>query len=325
MEWHFANLCLGSYCGCFSDPRPADWSRIMATDDTQIMTSTIDPAPTTSPTTNPNELRRKPRFALKKGSFVKAFVMVDGNEVEHSASVLDLSQNGAKFGMSESLPIKSHTSVRFVCDSLQLEFCVSGTICWARPMGRKEWWIGCSFADPIDKSYIRDLARAGLLERRQDQREPLDVSAVVQWECQPEPIRVRMLDLSPGGFQIRADEKARLGERIVLSFGDRQRLQAPIVARVQWCEKVNDVDGEDYRIGCAFLNREGFSQCRQRVTVLPPMRKITPSRMRQSWWIVVLGVAAAGLGAFLAWQQIGFENGLFYLEQTLHGFLQYWS
>ena len=241
-------------------------------------------------------LRTHARFHMAGEAYVKAFVALrDKPDAEAPTEILDLSQGGAKLGLREPLPIKAQVRLRLVSEALASDVNLDGNVCWSRPAGNGLWWMGCAFDEPIPDEQIDELAMAGGLERRRESRSPQDATAFVRWELAPEPVKVRLVDLSRGGFALIMPSRPAVGDRLSLCFEIRNAAEVPIMARVQWFQ----VHSNGYIVGCTFLGRDEFTACRQRIEIHNPQSPApTPQSMRY-WAAILLGVVTAAVSSFI--------------------------
>ncbi len=247
----------------------------------------------TAGTVTHEQQRKEPRFALALGSKFQASFSADAAIV--AAHILDLSISGAKLRMDRPLAIKSQGQLTFVCPAMGYESTIAATVCWARPMGGGQWWIGCSFDAAMPTKELDLLARAGHLERRKDPRADHEVAALLKLELQPEPISVRMCNTSSGGFSIFMPQETTEGERVLLSFPSDSKEQRPILARVQWCRRTES----GFQTGCTYLTKDGYSETRKRSGVHGAFQYAFRTCKSRSWLIILLGVATSGFAAYL--------------------------
>ncbi len=242
-----------------------------------------------------DQQRSEPRFALPLGSKIKASFLADTSAL--AAQILDLSVSGAKLRMDRPLAIKSQGKLTFACAAIGYESTISATICWARPMGRGQWWVGCAFDSSLPTKELDLLARSGHLERRKDHRSKHEVAAQLKLELQPEPLVVRICNSSSGGFSVLTPRETTEGERVLLSFPTDSKSQRPILARVQWCQRTD----AGFQTGCTFLTKDGYAETRKRCGAHGAFQYALQS-YSHSWLIILLGVATAGFAAYMAFR-----------------------
>ena len=245
-------------------------------------------------------MRSDPRYQLCDGANVQAVVARhdEGIDNEIRATVLDLSRGGGKFGLPCPLPIRNRVSVRLIAESIGAEVALDADVCWARPMGQNQWWMGCAFDPPMPEKDINQLAQGGCIERRQNTRCPQNVPAKLRWELETEAVDVSLVDLSVGGFGLELPTEPRIGGRLQILLEPDNPHESPIHARIQWCRREDD----HFKAGCIFLNREGFPEAQRRVALRNPALVGRSSRVGavRRWIGIGLGLltaaAAMGLG-----------------------------
>ena len=172
-------------------------------------------------------------------------------------------------------------------------------VCWARPIGENRWWLGCSFDNPIELDSLTELAADGYIDRRRDQRVPINKPAQVRWELSSDCIDARMLDLSSGGFSLHVPERPRAGDRLLLSFPRDGDDAIPVVARVHWQREAQG--GEGYVVGCGFVDKHSFRRVRRRLGIRSSKfgGYELHARSKDYLWPLVLGVAVTAIAAMM--------------------------
>ena len=102
---------------------------------------------------------------------------------------------------------------------------------------------------------LRDFAQAGILECREQPREPISLRATAQWELQSETASVWLLDYSRGGFRLLSQTERKPGERTLLQLERDDGQLVEVSGKTLW--QVESQDG--FVIGCEFLDHRDFS------------------------------------------------------------------
>ena len=196
---------------------------------------------------------RDPRYTVPQGGVVTVHVILEGEDPV-DAQVVDLTLGGAKLLMSTQLTINQSLELRInlPCDETSIR--VSAKVCWTRPLGEEQWWIGCYFDPPIPDSAIESLSVSGYLERRRFDRFETSIEARARWELSQISVPVTIINVSAGGFCARTEETGEPGQRMLIEIdrGDQGTLVIP--AKLHWRRKIDD----GYHLGCAFITKDGF-------------------------------------------------------------------
>lgn len=214
-------------------------------------------------TTTTDETRIQPRYDLAEIFCVEVSVEADdrwADPIQLSATVLNLSSNGAKLAVPHALNRNETFRIRLVVDRLGLNFYLSAQVCWAAPEGTAASVIGCRFSPDLPELILQQLADGGRLDRRDRNR--LASSAemgIVRagskfWSRE----NGRLHNYAVGGVCIETDRTAALGERLTLRFS--KQVEVPVVVR--W---VVEQDGR-FLMGCEYENPQSFAELRAATT-----------------------------------------------------------
>ncbi len=183
---------------------------------------------------------------------------VDGELKAFPVELHDLSRYGAKLCISCGTALEGEFELTVELPEADLGITTAATLQWIRPHSDGQWWVGCSFADQIDKEILEELAIDGHLERRYETRSDVSVPFTARRELTPAGIPVRVVDISKGGFCLVASQEFESGERLLLEIDRGQEVEILLSARAKWCRKV----GTEYWVGCEFLTHDGFAALR---------------------------------------------------------------
>ncbi len=201
-----------------------------------------------------NNLRtRPPRYEFRTDEGLRVTLQkTDSSRSPVPVTLLNISTGGAKIRTSETVQFKDAVVLRIEVEQPIRAISVSGEVCWVAPALGDKWSIGCRFDPPIPEEVLQEFAEAGVIERRENQREQVSLAATALWELKGESRSVRVLNHSRGGFCLQADDGGKPGERLLLRLEIESAYAVP--ARIQW--KIEAQEG--YVIGCSFQNPRDF-------------------------------------------------------------------
>lgn len=201
------------------------------------------------------------------------------------ARLIDISPGGTKLSLAHS--IKFHDAVRLTMSNStgELNISVSASQCWARHDNRGGWMGGFAFAPPLPRELVEKLFADGLLERRQTSRVATDIPCRVQWETSPERQASVLLDVSSGGFCVRAERAMETGTRLLLILEKPDEPPSAVPAKAQWIF-ATDLGPV---IGCSFVTSNGYPSV---ADFALPDRDLERSGGRRRTRLPVLAIAA---------------------------------
>lgn len=170
--------------------------------------------------------------------------------------LVDLSPSGAKLYASTFLPAQREITLRLAAADAGIHLEVPATVCWSRPWKSDRWEIGCLFERELPRDAVEKLAAAGCLERRSDERHLVAKWVEIRWERAREIERVVLVDISTGGFCIRAAEEISLGRRLLLQLALPGSQRTYLHATSRWQQPIQG----GYLIGCEFDERQDVSK-----------------------------------------------------------------
>jgi hypothetical protein len=197
-----------------------------------------------------NNWRNNTRFQVKDGSRVDVQVS-DPINGDHSGSLLDISTGGLRMHVSKNLSPGSDIVLSIASEggcSLDCE----AAVCSTEP-GIHGLVLRCAFYEDLEHAHLAGLATRGVIERRIEDRRPIDRNAVARTELDLEEFKVGLMDASQGGFCIRSESfDVKLNDRLKLvSIGESA---ANIRSRVAWKKEFDD----QMILGCSFLTKDDY-------------------------------------------------------------------
>jgi hypothetical protein len=219
--------------------------------------------------------------------------------VEAGAELLDISQYGAKLLTSSCLRIHERIVLAIEVPELEQDYSLSAIVRWRQPAADATWRLGCVFTGELPEDVLAELAVLGYIERRQDQRQTVDVGAHVRWELAEEQYPVRIVSISAGGLCISCSEAGKTGERLLLRLGDEDSTPASIHARAAW----QRLAGGRCLIGCTWAGREDYELLCSTLGLSPADGRADADspRWRSILGLAVLVVAVISLVAYFLW------------------------
>lgn len=202
-----------------------------------------------------NLRRGAPRFRITKPEALRVTVTKNDNSFEAiQTELVNISVGGAKFKSNQSVTVNEVVSVKIDVDQPGQAISVSGEVRWIAPLDGDEWWLGCAFKPSIPHEVLNQLARQGILERREHVRQRISLPVTVQWQLEYEPTTVMVVDYSAGGLCLVSKVERGPGERLMLKFELDDGREVQVRASTRW-EVCCD---EGFLIGCEFIDPRDF-------------------------------------------------------------------
>ena len=196
-------------------------------------------------------LTRPPRYYVKNSDDLSVSIGKEDAPTEPlPVELVNISQGGATFNTSEIIRAKEILAVKIEARCLDLTIAVAAEVCWVSPAAGELWSLGCKFQPPIPEDVMRQLAEAGIVERREHEREPVSLRATAQWELTKDTTDVQIVNRSRGGFCLISATKSEPGERLQLKIELDDQRKVETRGKTLW--QVESSEG--YAIGCQFLN-----------------------------------------------------------------------
>jgi len=200
-------------------------------------------------------IKRPPRYDVRKQHEI-VVSMKRGEESSEplEASLVNISEGGAQFAVNQMPQPHEVLAVNIEAPGEEVVIAISAEVCWVNPSVGEEWSFGSKFEPAIPIELLHQLAAAGIIERREHEREPVAQVASAQWELNQESADVTVLNHSRGGFCLLASEGAKPGDRLQLKIATDDDQQIEIHAKARWHIKSSEGD----LVGCQFLRARDF-------------------------------------------------------------------
>ncbi len=141
---------------------------------------------------------------------------------------------------------------------------VTCTVRWTVP-GHDGWVCGCQFKTQLENAFLDDLARVGVLERRENLRFDIAVDCVVRVEGTPDEYSATLVDYSNGGVGITIDGEVPVGRKALLQVDGPDGSPIRFFTHIQWCQS----GPSRYKAGLRFLrdsDADAFVDCADALT-----------------------------------------------------------
>jgi Tfp pilus assembly protein PilZ len=206
--------------------------------------------------------------------------------VRVEATLLDISQYGAKLLTSCAFQVHELVTLQVEVPEVGQVFSLPAIVRWCQPSGSHAWRLGCIFTGALPQGVLDELALLGYIERRQDQRQVIDVPARARWELTEEDFPIRIVSVSGSGLSICCEEEGKIGERLLLRLQADQGEPVLVYSRVVW---QREEDGRRI-LGCRLASREDYKLLR---TTLRLPADTDFLRSRSIWRLAALMAVAA--------------------------------
>ncbi|MCA9261703.1 MAG: PilZ domain-containing protein, partial [Planctomycetales bacterium] len=194
--------------------------------------------------------RREPRYRVHMERIQLTLYRRDGVDT-FPGELLNISAGGAKMRVSEGFDVAEALAVRLHVPALQRTIEVAASVCWGEPAQGGTWVMGCAFTPTIPRELLQEFASAGVLERRDQKREMLSLSAKLKWELDADVCDVVIRDYSlGGGCCVQAKYAGFPGQRLLLTMPRPDASPVKICALARWQLEIED----GFLIGCEFLH-----------------------------------------------------------------------
>lgn len=138
------------------------------------------------------------------------------------------------------------------------------TVNMIQKQGRNKWHVTCSFHDSIRRPVVQQLANQGVIDRRQQSRNPSDVSASIRWECCRDEIEAEVRNISQDGCRLAITDANPDALRLLISIQHQDRENLEIKAVKKWLTRSKSL----IEIGCEFdrpLSRDWVARISQAI------------------------------------------------------------
>jgi len=122
------------------------------------------------------------------------------------------------------------------------------TVNMIQKQGRNEWHVTCSFHDSIRRPVVQQLANQGVIDRRQQSRNPSDFSASIRWECCRNEIEAEVRNISQDGCRLAISDANPDALRLLISIQHQDGENLEIKAVKKWQTRSKSL----IEIGCEF-------------------------------------------------------------------------
>jgi len=174
--------------------------------------------------------------------------------VRAEATLLDISQYGAKLLASCSLQVHELITLQIEVPEVEQVFSLPAIVRWSQPAATATWRLGCVFTGALPQGVLDELSFLGYIERRQDRRQVVDIAARARWELAEEDFPIRIVNVSAAGIRICCQEEGRIGERLLLQLKEDQAEPLFVYSTAVW---QREEDGR-HVIGCRLASREDY-------------------------------------------------------------------
>lgn len=198
--------------------------------------------------------RRSPRYRVAARQSLQVTLQRE-NVAEQRGHLLDLSEAGCRIDTDDSIPSGTGVRFRFRVKEADIDFETGATVCWATPKSKTGWLIGLSFDENLSPETVSDMAERDLIDRRLDERKPVELSVDARSELGGELAASTLVDYSMGGFRIesktlRVEPGSRLMIRVPTKRGDHKM----IFGKVTWVREFED----RYAVGSAYVSQNDY-------------------------------------------------------------------
>ena len=208
-----------------------------------------------------------PRYGVCEAGSVRARVERAPGQipVRAEATLLDISQYGAKLLASCSLQIHELVTLQIEVAEVERIFSLPAIVRWRQPADTATWRLGCVFTGALPQAVLDELSLLGYMERRQDRRQVVDVAARARWELAKEDFPIRIVSVSASGLRICCEEEGKIGERLLLQLKEDEAEPLFVHSRAVW---EREEDGRRV-IGCRLASREDYEMLRSALRLAP--------------------------------------------------------
>lgn len=245
---------------------------------------------------NAISVRNSRRHDLNENQWIEIMVKRDQEETDAdnrpscvAATIVDISQTGIK--IRSEVPFEFHESLVLEVPRTYSDQTLGliATVRWTQPDEDTEMWMaGCVIADEFPPEYINEIARDGIVDRRNNGREKISIEANGRFELSSDSFPINISDVSLTGLRLFSPKACEVGSRIQVTFDEEERSER-FTARTVF---QSEVDG-GYLIGCRVLEGSPYSLLGRSVQPEAPKRNLADVGKKS--------LAVVGIGFMLIW------------------------
>ncbi len=203
-------------------------------------------------------LEREHRFSVVDLKNISVSVQrseENGGE-ECSADLLDFSRKGVKLLLPISVRFEETVKLDFKFQNSEITYSGLAQIRHIRSDENQGWQVGCSVQPSIADEVISFLASSSGKERRRHPRIPVSGQGTLQRQGETEATKVKLQNISEGGFCLSVPNHHNVGERVKLEILNWEDELQVIDSEIRW--QVSTLLG--YFVGCSFTEVDGFEK-----------------------------------------------------------------
>lgn len=239
--------------------------------------------------------RRDVRLALPPDRRVAARFSWGEDDARCVARVKSIGPRGMQVETDSPLPLFKTLEAAVSAEEAGFDFHSAATACLSKPGTDGDFLVDVRFAEELPHEIIDRLVPRGNVDVREHPRFTVSAAGTISREMCTERAKVRVEDLSRGGFRLRSPVAAEVGRRVMLLLDDAPAAP-PILAVVSW---QTEVQGE-WRIGCRFADEKGYFRLQDHLVPSPESGTLLTKLPRESLWVSAVALAVfAGVVGFL--------------------------
>ncbi|MCA9188182.1 MAG: PilZ domain-containing protein [Pirellulaceae bacterium] len=189
-------------------------------------------------------------------------VSVEPTTTEHAeidAVLLDISLGGAKLRVAQPLPEGERLTLRIHPIGVDEVIDVEAAVCWSRIAATGDWWLGCSFTPRLPEYILSRLAEGQVLDRRHNERMPVDLRTAASWELSRDAFQAEIRDISRDGFCLQTTRPGPIGGRVMLRLRQDDGTMDLVTGKCRW--QIESSDG--FLMGCEFTQPNEYGRIRK--------------------------------------------------------------
>ena len=197
---------------------------------------------------------RSSRFAVQSG-LIAWIVPGDVEEPPPAcipAEVIDISRTGVRLRAKGPIADMESCRVTIVVEDLSTNLHIRASVRWNREEEDGSELLGCCFVPAIPEGIFDHILRANHVDRRECERQPLNLRTSGVWRLGDKPLPFTVKDFSREGFCVQTAALPPEEEQLHLCVEDAETTRAVVIAQPRWTLKADD----GYVVGCSFLNPE---------------------------------------------------------------------